>query len=421
MVIRTKSFGGGKEKEADKEPVHVAIVYQVDGTIIGYRNGQPYGQPYKTGHVTFRAGQAQIIFGMRHKGGGRNFLKGKIHRAQLHDHALGPHEIAASAGVETSFVGEEKLIAVLDQADRRRRAQAREHQSNLEARRKELEGVATSKIYTVAERAMPGVVKTLKRGNAMDEGATVTLGAVAAVRTLSSDFGLKPDAPDADRRKQLARWLMHRDNPLLTRVLTNRLWHYHFGIGIVETPNDFGFNGGRPSHAGLLDWLASEFADNGYRLKTMHRLIVTSSTYRQNAMPRRDGLATDAGNRLLWRNLPVRLDAESLRDAVLKVSGRLNTTMGGPGFKDVSVTYNAGTTYYESVYPVGDEFNCRTVYRFSPRGGRSAILDTFDCPDPSTTAPRRAVTTTSLQALVLLNNEFILNKANVMANRVELM
>jgi hypothetical protein len=277
------------------------------------------------------------------------------------------------------------------------------------------------KVYTVAARGNPGKVRLLKRGNAMDEGEVVRPGAVAALRSLSSDFGIQPDAPDAERRKQLAHWLTDPENPLFTRVIVNRLWHYHFGTGIVETPNDFGFNGGRPSHPELLDWLASEFVANGGRLKAMQRLIVTSNTYRQATTPSEDGLALDAENRLLWRKSPVRLDAESLRDAVLAVSGKLNPKMGGPGFRDVSVTPLSGTTYYAPIYPKGNEYNRRTVYRFSPRGGRSAVLDTFDCPDPSTTAPRRGVTTTPLQALALLNNEFILNKAQAMADRVQVL
>ena len=179
------------------------------------------------------------------------------------------------------------------------------------------------KVYTVVARGNPGKVRLLKRGSAMDEGEVVRPGAVAALRSLSSDFGIQPDAPDAERRKQLAHWLTDPENPLFTRVIVNRLWHYHFGTGIVETPNDFGFNGGRPSHPELLDWLASEFVANGRRLKAMHRLIVTSNTYRQATAPSEDGLALDAENRLLWRKSPVRLDAESLRDAVLAVSGKL--------------------------------------------------------------------------------------------------
>ena len=234
----------------------------------------------------------------------------------------------------------------------------------------------------MAARGNPGTVRLLKRGNAMNEGEVVRPGAVAALRMLKSDFGIKQDASDNDRRRQLAQWLTHPDNPLFPRVLVNRLWHHHFGTGIVETPNDFGFNGGRPSHPELLDWLAAEFTDNGLRLKAMHRLMVTSNTYRQSAAPREDGLAVDADNRLLWRKSPVRLDAESLRDAVLAVSGKLNPKMGGPGFRDVSITPNNGTTYYEPIYPQGDEFNRRTVTD-SVRGAgaaRSSTLSTARTP-----------------------------------------
>jgi len=416
--VRTKSFGSPEENEAHKQPVHIAIIYQEDGTITGYRNGVPHGKSYKTRPLDFPAESSQVIFGMRHRGGGNNFLNGKIHRAQLYDRALRPDEIAASAGVESTFVSEPELVAMLGTEEQARRKALKDEVTNLAARERELGDDSTMKVYTVAASENPGTVRLLKRGNAMDEGETVRPGAVEALRMLKSDFGIKQDASDKDRRRQLAQWLTHPDNPLFHRVLVNRLWHHHFGTGIVETPNDFGFNGGRPSHPELLDWLAAEFNANGLRLKAMHRLIVTSKTYRQSAAPRKDGLAVDADNRLLWRKSPVRLDAESLRDAVLAVSGKLNPKMGGPGFRDVSITPNNGTTYYEPIYPQGDEFNRRTIYRFSPRGGRSAILDTFDCPDPSTTAPRRAVTTTPLQALALLNNHFILRKAGVMADRV---
>ena len=416
---RTKSFRAKEENFAHQQPVHIAIVYQEDGTVIGYRNGVQYGKPYKTNLQEFFKGSSQVIFGMRHKGGRNNYLKGKIHRAQLYDRALDPNEIAASAGVESSFVSESELAAALSKTKKTKRMALKDQLSGLLARQKELGKGSKMKIYTVAARSNPGTVRILKRGNAMDEGETVRPGAVSALRTFSSDFGIKANASDSDRRKQLANWITHPKNPLFNRVIANRIWHYHFGTGLVETPNDFGFNGGRPSHPELLDWLASELKTNGQRLKGLHRLIVTSNTYRQAAAPREEGLAVDSENRLLWRKSPVRLDAESLRDAVLKVSGKLNLKMGGPGFRDVSVIPNNGTTYYEPIYPIGSEYDRRTVYRFSPRGGRSAILDTFDCPDPSTTAPRRAVTTTPLQALALLNNKFILNKADAMANRLK--
>ena len=189
-------------------------------------------------------------------------------------------------------------------------------------------------------------------------------------------------------------------------------------MGIVETPSDFGFNGGRPSHPKLLDWLSTELRKNGWSLKCLHRLIVTSATYRQSSRPKSKGLSLDAGNRLLWRKSPLRVDAETLRDAMLCVAGKLNLKQFGPGFRDVTITPLDGTTYYAPIDEESAELNRRTIYRFSPRGGRSAILDTFDCPDPATAAPRRTVTTTPLQALALLNNAFSLRMSKHFGDRI---
>lgn len=276
------------------------------------------------------------------------------------------------------------------------------------------------KIYSVRTNEKPGVTRVLKRGHALQPVEPVAPRAPAAVTGPPSDFGLPQDAPDAERRTKLAAWITHPDNPLFTRVIVNRLWHHHFGTGLVNTPNDLGFSGGRPSHPELLDWLAGELKANGYRLKPLHRLMVTSQTYRQSSKPRPEAMAVDANNRLLWRKSPARLDAESLRDTMLQVSGLLNPEAGGLGFRDVGGHHNDGTTYYTPFDKDDDpSLNRRSIYRFSPRGQRSAILETFDCPDPATTAPSRSVTTSPLQALALLNNAFVLRMANGFARRAE--
>jgi hypothetical protein len=256
------------------------------------------------------------------------------------------------------------------------------------------------------------------RGSVTNYGPTVTPGGIAAVPGLSADFQLAADAPDASRRRKLADWVTSPRNPLFTRVIVNRVWHYHFGRGIVSTPSDFGFNGSRPSHPQLLEWLASRFASGKFRLKALHRTILLSATYRQASRARPRALIRDASNRLLWRVSPRRIEAEVLRDSILAVAGQLNEEGGGPGFVDVSITPNNGTTYYEPLDKDDPALNRRTVYRFTPRGGRSAVLDTFDCPDPSTAAPRRNVTTTPLQALSLLNNPFVLRMARHFAARI---
>ncbi len=147
--------------------------------------------------------------------------------------------------------------------------------------------------------------------------------------------------------------------------------------------------------------------------------MVTSQTYRQSSQRRPDCIAIDSDNRLLWRKSPSRIDAEALRDSVLFVSGKLDLTkMGGPSFHDVRTYHNAGTTFYEPLDKLPPEAYRRTIYRFSPRGERSAVLETFDCPDPSAQTPRRQITTTPLQALALWNNTFVLDATENLAQRI---
>ncbi len=261
------------------------------------------------------------------------------------------------------------------------------------------------------------VAHVLSRGNAAARGEVVTPGAVAAIAAIDSTFGLAADSPDADRRRKLAEWITHKQNPLFARVIVNRLWHYHFGAGLVETPNDFGFNGGRPSHPELIDWLASELIDSGWSLKHIHRLIVTSATYRQSSRHRVDCAAVDSDNRLLWRRSPLRLEAEALRDSILTVTGQLNRQYGGAPYRDFT-TYVKNTQFYTMTDPDSPDVYRRTVYRTWIRSGRNHLLDAFDCPDPSTTAPRRAVTTTPIQSLTLMNNSFVLRMSDRFAARV---
>jgi hypothetical protein len=186
---------------------------------------------------------------------------------------------------------------------------------------------------------------------------------------------------------------------------------------LVETPNDFGFNGGRPSHPELLDWLASELIESGWRRKHIHRLIVTSAAYRQASEFRADCAAIDADNRLLWRKSPRRMEAEVLRDSILSVSGQLNTQYGGPPYRDFD-TFTNNTQFYTPTDPDTPDAYRRTVYRTWVRSGRNYLLDAFDCPDPSTTAPQRAVTTTPIQSLALMNGSFVLRMSQRFADRV---
>jgi hypothetical protein len=228
---------------------------------------------------------------------------------------------------------------------------------------------------------------------------------------------LAPEAPEAARRAKLAEWITSPDNPLTARVIVNRLWQYHFGVGLVETPNDFGFNGGRPSHPELLDWLAAELIRQNWSLKALHRQIVLSSAYRRSAAPQPQAEKVDAANRLLWRKSPLRLEAEILRDAILTVAGQLNPAMGGPGYRDFR-TFTNNSQFYEVYDAEGFLYQRRSLYRTVIRSGTSPLMDAFDCPDPSTIAPARAVTTTPLQALALLNDSFVLRMCDRFAERL---
>ncbi len=414
---RTRSFGGAAEGVADRQAVHVALAYRADGTIAAYRNGLPYGQPYKSsGPVTFKAGLAQVVFGMRHgPAGGNKMLAGTILRARLHGRALTAGEIALSSG---SAVSQAEIVARLSPGERllRQALQAELARASAEANR--CGALAPRKLYTVVP-TQPAPTHLLRRGNAATPGDQVAPEALSALAPLGQAYRLAADAPEAQRRLALARWVTAPDNPLFARVMVNRLWHHHFGTGLVDTPNDFGFMGGRPSHPALLDWLAAELVRGGWSLKAIQRAIVLSATYRQSSLARPEAERLDAENRLLWRMSPHRLEAEAVRDAMLAAAGVLDETVGGPPFLDFRSYFFKGTQFYDPIDQVGPAFYRRTLYRMGARGGRSPFLDAFDCPDPSTTTPRRAVTTTPLQALSLLNNPFVLHVADAFAARVQ--
>lgn len=416
--VRTQSFNGSDEARANNS-VHVAIVYRADGTITCYRNGKPYGKAYQTGFQKYAASQAQVAFGIRHGTGVGNgrMLKGKITGARLYDRALSAQEVAASAGVGTIVVSKREVAAALTPAQREAKRQLTKQ---LAAVRNDIKtitakGPQAARVYSVISRN-PGVTQLLDRGSVLKPVGPVAPSGIDAIKAVNADFGLSDKAPDGQRRGKLAEWITHPANPLFGRVMANRIWHYHFGAGLVNTPNDFGFSGTRPSHPDLLDHLANFFEEQKWSMKTLHRYIVTSATYRQNSRSNPKGMATDAGNRLIWRMSPRRLAAEELRDTMLAVSGKLNTQLGGVGYRDVREYKFKGSHFYDIIEQNKAEQFRRTIYRFSPRGARRNLLDTFDCPDSSALAPDRAATTTPLQSLALMNNRFVLSQSDFFAN-----
>jgi hypothetical protein len=265
----------------------------------------------------------------------------------------------------------------------------------------------------------PRPIYLLKRGSEKNPVREVGPGTVACLSGLPSRFPLA-GRPEGERRAALADWITDKRNPLTWRSIVNRVWLYHFGQGLVETPNDFGRMGGKPSHPELLDWLAVEFRDGGQSLKQLHRLIVNSSTYRQVSTDNAAYARLDGGNRLLWRMNRRRLDAESIRDAVLAVSGRLDLKMYGPGFRTFGFLDDHSPHYkYEEYNPDDPAGHRRSIYRFLVRSAPDPFMETLDCPDPSLRVEKRNESLTALQALALLNDKFMLRMAEHFAERVE--
>ncbi|MBL8822267.1 MAG: DUF1549 domain-containing protein [Planctomycetia bacterium] len=268
----------------------------------------------------------------------------------------------------------------------------------------------------VFKKAEP--VHLLKRGDPMMKQEEVP---PSSIEALGIPISIQKNATDQQRRLALANWIADRRNPLPARVMVNRVWHYHFGTGIVNTPSDFGFNGGKPSHPELLDWLAYQFHENQGRLKPLHRMIVLSATYRQSSQPDQAAVARnssiDADNRLLWKAPRRRLEAEAIRDTILSVSGNLDLTMGGPGYD--LWKYSNYVVVFEQQKMLPANAYRRMVYQFKPRTQQDSTFGSFDCPDGTLTMPKRNSSTTALQALNLLNSPFMIQQSSILAGRLK--
>ena len=258
-----------------------------------------------------------------------------------------------------------------------------------------------------------------KGGDPMKPGEPVAPASLAVLDQVATPYALKADAAEGERRLALAKWITSDDNPLSARVLANRVWHYHFGVGIVDTPSDFGFLGSRPTHPELLDYLALRLIRNGWKLKPLHREILLSQTYLQSSAYRPDAAREDKDARLLWRFPPRRLSAEEIRDTMLSVAGKLQLEpMGGPGFRLYKHTENNVSTYFP-LDTHGPETYRRSIYHQNARASIVDILNDFDLPDTAIATPKRANTTTPLQALTLFNHTFTLDMATVIAARLD--
>jgi hypothetical protein len=259
----------------------------------------------------------------------------------------------------------------------------------------------------------------LKRGNWRQRGQEVPPGFLSAIDDRAAEIAPPgPGSRTTGRRAVLADWLARPENPLTTRVMVNRLWQHHFGRGIVATPSDFGVQGTPPSHPELLDWLACEFVARGWSLKAVHRLIVTSGTYRQANAPNKKSAEVDPENALFGRMNRRRLEGEALRDAMLAVSGQLNLAMGGPS---VHPELPAELGVPRGGWPVSKDLaerNRRSVYVFVKRNLRYPMFSAFDAPDSNETCARRHQSTNAPQALMLLNSAIVHDLARAFAMRV---
>jgi len=267
-------------------------------------------------------------------------------------------------------------------------------------------------------------IHALKKGDRHRPLAEVKAGAPSFVAALAGDFPPPPaDSRTTLRRTHLARWITNPTNPLTPRVIVNRLWQHHFGQGLCKNPDNIGFNGPRPEYRDLLDWLAADLVAGDWKLKSLHRLIVTSATYRQASIhPDMETVADrDPGTMLLWRADRRRLDAESLRDAILAVSGDLDPRLGGPSFKaSIDAEALEGLSMKGNAWAPSppDECRRRSLYMFTKRGLIVPLMTTFDQCDTTVPTGKRDVSIVALQALSLLNNGWVRGEADACAGRV---
>ncbi len=291
-------------------------------------------------------------------------------------------------------------------------------------------------------KGKPRDVQVLHRGNVLQPRGAAKPGVLPILKDVTVEFSLPADHREGDRRAALAKWITRPDHPTTWRSIANRVWQFHFGQAIVESPNDFGRMGRLPSHPELLDWLAAELrgdddtsttrkrvvaddsdhslARRAGSLKDIHRLIVTSSTYRQQSVHRDDAATIDGGNRFLWRMNRRRLEAEEIRDSILSVSGRMSHRMDGPGYYLFALEQTAHSPHYEyhKFDPEDVASHRRSVYRFIVRSQPDPYMTTLDCADSSQSTPLRDETLTSLQALSLLNNRLSLSMSRHFARRL---
>jgi mono/diheme cytochrome c family protein len=386
---------------------------------------------------------------------GSAFLGLTVHCARCHDHKFDPIPQADYYRLQAAFAGVQQGARPLATAEEREAAAAKRKPFDKEmaALKAELAALTTrpegAPALTPEEEArkaellarqpvlekqiakagavrkawigifnQPSAATYLMKGGDPQKRGEEIAPASLAVLEVAPKYTLALNAPEVERRLALARWIVAAENPLTPRVLANRVWHWHFGTGIVDTPSDFGYMGGRPTHPALLDYLALRLQANGWRLKPLHREIMLSQAYRQSSAWRKDGADHDHDARWLWRFPPRRLSAEELRDSMLAVAGKLDLEKSsGPGFR-LYRYLNDNVSTYEPLDKVGPETYRRAVFHQNARASTVDLMTEFDAPDCAFSTPRRSSTTTPLQALTLLNHSFTVDMSNALTERL---
>jgi hypothetical protein len=342
-------------------------------------------------------------------------IKGDLERWLFKQHAR--HEVSSSEALRKKLTAEERQHWTTQS----------QKQEVLE---KNIQRISSRALIFTDGRSTPTNCFLLEQGDWARKKEKVDLAFPAALRSAeaSADRWLKPPPPDAKttwQRRAFAEWITDQENGaghLLARVIVNRLWQHHFGQGLVKTPNDFGTQGEPPSHPELLDWLAHELIRSGWRLKTIHRLIVRSAAYQQDAAGDARGATVDPDNSLLWRRETRRLESEALRDSMLAVSGVLNSTMFGPAvFPRIQpeAIATGSTPKWPTNTVDGPNTWRRSIYVFAKRSLSLPFLEAFDSPDASASCGRRFRTTTPAQALELWHGDFAIDQARRFALRLK--
>ncbi|MBC7852707.1 MAG: DUF1553 domain-containing protein, partial [Pirellulaceae bacterium] len=268
----------------------------------------------------------------------------------------------------------------------------------------------------------PRTIHLLKRGDINQPLEEAQPAALAFLQQHPAKLSIEDLQQEGQRRAALARWTSDDKNALAWRSIANRIWHYHFGRGIADTPSDFGKMGSPPTHPQLLDWLALELQSSGGSLKTLHRRIVTSGTYRQSSAHEEKNAEIDADNKFLWRMHRSRLEAEQVHDALVQIADSADLAMGGKSVRQfiqtpgIHVTPNVD---YQNFNPDDPANYRRSVYRFIFRTLPDPFMESLDCADASQLTPARTVSVTALQALTMLNDKFVVRQSERLAERLK--